>query len=249
MDKKSIFASISTCLSAALLSCGFLYFGYFSFPILKQGNIIEVKGVAAREVDANLAIVYLRVEKSSNDIADIGKSCAAWKEKVLNIIKKSGIDYEVTREGNSMRNSYENVWNGEKVVEAKVHVGQSHIEFRTKQVDLAKQIKVEADKLVEEGYDVGGNIIYKIENLMQMREEMTQEAVAEAHKMAEVIAEKSGVSVKSMIRITQGDMVVNARDDEEDCDSYYSMRYNEQCSLKKKVWFFVRAKFLISDKK
>ena len=247
MEKRSVFTSIALCFAAALLSFGALYLGYFSFPKLKQNNIIAVKGLVEREVEADLAIVKICVDAEDDDVAKLAKTLGEYREEAKNIIKKHDVGGDIVDDKRSItKDSRETYENGNRTGTKTVYTGSYMIKLRVKQLDKIKQVLSDFEKLMESGIFVRKWVAYKYTKFQEVKEEMMQEAVANARNVADVVAKKAGVYVRDLISMKQGYISVTARDESDSEEGCYALAENERASKIKKLRLIVNAEFEIS---
>ena len=88
--------------ASLILSVGILVAGYFVGNVIVKARQLDrsvsVKGLAEREVMADLAIWPLNFTEGSNDLAEIEKSISTKSEVVIRFLKDAGIkDGEISR--------------------------------------------------------------------------------------------------------------------------------------------------------
>ena len=206
---------------AAFIAIGLIVAGWFvghGFVKARSADrYVTVKGVAEREVQANVALWPLRFVATSDNLAEaqnrIKKSSAA----VFSFLKHSGIDssstevqkIEVT---DVLANPYRS-----GTTQSRYIIAQT-IMVRTNQIEKIVRASQSVGALVDAGVvlsSVGGpesGPTYLFTDLNTLKPDMIAEATASARKAAEQFAKDSGSKLGGILRASQGVFEILPRD-------------------------------------
>ncbi len=250
MEKKSVFASIALCLAAALLSCGSVYLGYFSFPKLKQSSVIYVKGLVERNVTADRAVIVISVDDEDDNVEKLVKLVEGKVKNVMKIVEKCGLKESVIDENGGIRdyekrNKYKN---GKICEEVQIYRKWESIKLKTTDVNKAKQLVHDVKELCRVSKGVEVDVVYEFSKFQKMRKEMLCDAIANARELADLVAEKGHLKIIGMENMNQGYVEIKAADEcEVSNENRWDSEARERESCEKKLRLVVHAGFKIAN--
>ena len=193
-------------IGAALVASAWILSGGFK-SIAKPDRIVSVKGLAEREVDADLAIWPMSFSFGEDNIQTL-------QQKIINktaIAKTYLLKYGLTESDFTVQapaitdTSLENF-----------HSTQPKYQYVAKEVILVRSDKIAAVKNAQEhslelmgddilvSQDFDGRVVYEFTHLNSIKPDMIGEATKNARVAAEQCARDSGSSVGKILRAAQG---------------------------------------------
>jgi hypothetical protein len=181
-------------------------------------RFVEVKGLAEREVTADLALWPLRFVASGNDLATAQAQITRSYEQVLEFLKRHGIDASATHLQNlqvsdANTNQYQGARAGPRFV-----IDQTII-VRVSKPEVVRDASQRVGELIAEGVVLsqGGEYgssgpTYVFTRLNDLKPPMIAEATANARAAAEQFARDSGSAVSGIRQANQGVFVILPRD-------------------------------------
>jgi hypothetical protein len=179
---------------------------------------VEVKGLAEREVTADLALWPLRFVASGSDLAATQAQINRSSELVLGFLKRNGIDESATHIQNlqvsdSNTNQYQRDTGGPRFV-----IDQTVI-VRLDKPEVVRDASQRVGELIGAGVVLsqGGEFgssgpTYVFTSLNDLKPAMIAEATANARAAAEQFARDSGSGVSGIRQANQGVFVILPRD-------------------------------------
>lgn len=181
---------------------------------------VTVKGVAEREVLADLAIWPLRVVVANNDLGEANRAIQASVRQVREFLSRQGIDSTQTSlQDFSVTDAYANQYGSRDQVTSRYVIRQTLV-VRSTQPDqlLAASQRVpelvSAGVVLSTGNEYGGSNgpTFLFTKLNDVKPEMIQEATARAREAAEQFARDSKSAIGGIRRANQGVFEILARD-------------------------------------
>lgn len=209
MESKNIFPAILTALaliiSAAILSLGFK-------TIAKPDRTVSVRGLAEREVDADLAVWPLTYKFGANSMDIIQSELNVRTAAVLEYLKGFGLDEgDWTVQAPEITDNTLNPYIDRKTFD---YFAQGKILVRSEKVQAVKKAQGSSLALLEKGIavgqDYGQTVAYEFTKLNDIKPEMIAEATASARTAAEQFAHDSGSKVGKIKSATQGLFTIEA---------------------------------------
>lgn len=205
-----------------LVAIGIAVGGWFTGDGFRDGRsearYVTVKGLAEREVQADLALWPLQLVATSNNLVEAQSLLSNDADAVRNFLGNAGItaeeieiqDFKVT---DQLAQQYRS-----GPIESRYIVGQT-LMVRTEKVDVIQQTSQEIGDLVargvvlnSEGRYGGGGPAYIFTNLNDIKPEMIAEATRSAREAAEQFARDSNSEITGIRRANQGLFQILARD-------------------------------------
>ena len=197
--------------SAGLLTIGLIAGGYLLGDGLLRAKMadrsVTVRGLAEREVTADLATWTIAYSAQSSDLgnaqADIDRDTTA----ITGFFKELGFKAEALKPTGANVNQYSS--NG-----IPQYTIRQRLSLRTKDIDKAQAAVARQFDLVRRGVvlEDGSGMSYTFTKLDEIKPEMVAEATKDARKSAEQFAEDSGTNVGGIKSATQGYFSINSRD-------------------------------------
>jgi hypothetical protein len=213
-----------TIVAAVVVACGVALGGMFVGAGFARGRAadryVEVKGVAERDVKADLALWPLRLVAAGNDLvaaqADIARNTA----KVYAFFHRHGIDSaQVELQGLDVTDAFANVFGGERPPQVRYIVTQT-VMVRSSDVDRIMAATAQVGELVSAGVVLSSTRTgfgptgptFLFTKLNDLKPSMLAEAAANAREAAEQFAADSHSRLGGIRQANQGLFVIMPRD-------------------------------------
>lgn len=202
-DLKTIILSVSVSViaSAVILSVGLS-------NIARADKTVSVRGLAEREVDADLAVWPLTFSLGSNDLSELQKDILAKTEIVKNYLAEyelSGDDFKV--QSPSITDNSMNPYMDKNQVRY-TYIAETVVLVRSSKVEQVKKAQGDSLKLMSDGIavskDYKSKISFEFTKLNDIKPQMIAEATKNARTAAEQFARDSGSKVGKIKRASQG---------------------------------------------
>lgn len=202
-DLKTIILSVSVSViaSAVILSVGLS-------NIARADKTVSVRGLAEREVDADLAVWPLTFSLGSNDLSELQKDILAKTEIVKNYLAEyelSGDDFKV--QSPSITDNSMNPYMDKNQVRY-TYIAETVVLVRSSKVEQVKKAQSDSLKLMSDGIavskDYKSKISFEFTKLNDIKPQMIAEATKNARTAAEQFARDSGSKVGKIKRASQG---------------------------------------------
>ncbi|MCI6798472.1 MAG: SIMPL domain-containing protein [Spirochaetia bacterium] len=202
-DLKTIILSVSVSViaSAVILSVGLS-------NIARADKTVSVRGLAEREVDADLAVWPLTFSLGSNDLTELQKDILAKTE----IVKSYLAEYELssddfTVQSPSITDNSMNPYMDKNQVRY-TYIAETVVLVRSSKVEQVKKAQGDSLKLMSDGIavskDYKSKISFEFTKLNDIKPQMIAEATKNARTAAEQFARDSGSKVGKIKRASQG---------------------------------------------
>jgi len=205
----------------ALLALGLVWAGSYTksaAQVWEQSQrSITVKGLAEREVKANLALWPLKFTVSANTLSELESRLTAAEEKVRTFFNQAGIAAaDISQTTPRITDEYANRFDNKKPDER--YTAESILLVRTKEVDKVLVAMAKTNELLRQDVLLAPTYEYNTEflftSLEAIKPAMIAEATADARAAAQQFAQDSGSKVGKIITANQGYFSIN------DLDSY-----------------------------
>lgn len=204
----AIILGISLILSASLLKEGLT-------GLKTSDRYVTVKGVAEREVQADLALWPIRFVATGNTLEQAQERARSSREAIYAFLELQAIDKNaVELQRLDVTDTRANPYQGEG--EQKFIINQT-LMVRSTQIDRIRQAAQNVSELVDSGVllttDYGpGGPTYLFSGLNNIKPAMIAEATASAREAAQQFARDANASVGGLRRANQGVFQILARD-------------------------------------
>lgn len=190
-----------------------------SIRTMKNGErFVTVRGVAEKEVKADLAVWPIRVRVAANDLGEANKSADEARKKVLAFLSSNGVRQEdIASQNQRVEDRQARDYDAGKA--AFRYVVEYGILVRSNEVDKIRQVSQMTDKLAatgvvlaSQGERAGAGPQFLFTQLNAIKPEMMASATQSAREVAAQFAADSGSSVGAIRRATQGLFSITDRD-------------------------------------
>jgi uncharacterized protein len=208
--------------AAALVALGLAVSGWFVGHGFATGRAtdryVEVKGLAEREVTADLALWPLRYVSTGDDLAATQAQVSRNTRQVLAFLSRSGIDTAAVQlQALEVSDAFANRFPGERG--GPRYVIQQTVMVRSSQPAVVMAASQRVSELVGAGvvlsssgeYGIGGPT-FVFTRLNQLKPSMVKEATANARAAAEQFAADSRTDLGGIRQANQGVFVILPRD-------------------------------------
>ena len=209
-------------ISAVLVALGLSLGGWFIGEGFTRGRasdrFVEVKGLAEREVTADLALWPLRYVSTGNDLTAAQAQITRNTRQVFAFLSRNGIDTTgVQLQALEVSDAFANRFPGERA--GPRYVIQQTVMVRSGKPDVVMAASQRVSELVGAGvvlsssgeYGIGGPT-FIFTRLNQLKPSMVKEATANARAAAEQFAADSRSDLGSIRQASQGIFVILPRD-------------------------------------
>jgi hypothetical protein len=213
---------IRSLISAVLVALGLSLGGWFIGEGFARGRasdrFVEVKGLAEREVTADLALWPLRYVSTGNDLTAAQAQITRNTRQVFAFLSRNGIDTTAVQlQALEVSDAFANRFPGERA--GPRYVIQQTVMVRSGKPDVVLAASQRVSELVGAGvvlsssgeYGIGGPT-FIFTRLNQLKPSMVKEATANARAAAEQFAADSRSDLGSIRQASQGIFVILPRD-------------------------------------
>lgn len=207
--------------AAALLAVGLALGGWFvGDGFLRsrlEDRVVSVKGVAEREIAADLALWPMRFVRTSNQLAEAQRQIAADARTVQDFLAAAGLPRDAVEVQSLEVNDLLAQAYRSGPIESRFIVAQT-LMVRTSEVGKVAQASQNIGELVTAGVVLGGEgqsssgPIYLFTRLNDVKPAMIAEATKSAREAAEQFARDSGSRITGIRRASQGLFQILPRD-------------------------------------
>lgn len=210
----SIISGVFVCIG--LILCGF-FIGDGFYKAKTSERYVSVRGLAEREVPADLVVWPIVFKETGNDLAVIHKKIAANRKSIKGFLTESGFGAEEISESAPQITDFlaEQYNKGDVPADAR-YMAKASITLRTVNVNQAKKTMEKSVDLLSKGIvitqDYEQSTEYLFTSLNKIKPEMIIEATRNARTAAEQFARDSGSEVGSIKQAQQGLFTIENRD-------------------------------------
>jgi hypothetical protein len=203
------------------LVLGFAVFGIFVGRAVKQGRsfdrYLSVRGLAEREVSANLAIWPVSFVTDADDLAVLKQQLDEKRAKVAQFLKEQGIEEAEITTGLPALEDRAQQKMQERMASLPRYSARVTIVVRSPKVDVVKKAIQSADRLLSagvalSGHEYGENTEFLFTDLNAVKPDMIRDATANARAAAEKFAQDSKSKVGAIRQASQGVFEIESRD-------------------------------------
>ena len=208
--------SMNRVFEAVILSAGLMVMGWsikcgidnFS----NKDRKVTVKGLAEREVKADLVTWGISTNEMGNDLPSLYESINLKTGKIKAFLKQNGIEEsEITVNPPTVNDLESNQWSENR--KNFRYIINTTLTVSTKQVDLVNKAIFQQAELLKQGVAIeGSNPQYEYVSFQQMKPEMMEEAIKNAQKTAEQFAKASDSELGKIQNAGQGQFEIGDRD-------------------------------------
>jgi len=197
--------------SAGLLSIGLIAGGYLMGDGLlrskKADRSVTVRGLAEREVTADLATWTIAYSAQSTDLASAQADIDQDTKAITGFFEELGFKADALKPTGANVSQYSSNGYPQYAI-------RQRLSLRTDDIEKAQAAVARQFDLVRRGVvlEDGSGMSYTFTKLDEIKPEMVAEATKDARKSAEQFAEDSGTDVGGIKSATQGYFSINSRD-------------------------------------
>lgn len=213
------------------LTLGGFFPGYYYYKAKTDSNTVVVKGLAEKDVKADLAIWEMKYVVTGNDVVTAGKEIAKQTDIIKNFLLNHRINPQEITIGRLETNDLAaNPYRTANEGSVRFILTQT-ITIKSTDVDLIASVLNRSGDLVAEGIifnqDYGSPVSYLFTKLNEIKPEMLDEATKNAKQAAEQFAHNSGNRVGAIKYANQGVFSILPREQ--------TVSASEQQQINKKV--------------
>lgn len=221
--------TLSACVLALGIALGGFFPGYYYYKTHISNNSVTVKGLAEKDVVADLAIWKLKFVITENNLQQGQQKITEQAEKINAFLIKQGFKpEEITIERIETTDLTANPYLGNNNNSNRFILNQS-ITVRSQNVNLVESSIPQTDKLIADGIIFDNNdgypVSYIFTKLNDIKPQMLAEATQNAKKAAEEFAKNSHSKVGKIRHANQGVFSILPR--EQTSSSYEAQQINK----------------------
>ena len=215
------FSTTKAAILGLSIGLGILFAGLFISNALYKSRVadryVTVKGLAEKEVDADLAIWPITFKDAGNDLLALQKSVDEKRRIISEFLIKEGFKAgDINHSAPKITDTYAEGYYGNQQPQGPRYRIQKTVTLRSSNVELVKQTMEKSGKLVAKGIAMSENWENRTEfmftGLNSIKPEMIREATINAREAAETFAEDSGSKIGKIRKATQGFFSITDRD-------------------------------------
>ena len=208
-------------LAGGLLAAGLVIAACLLAPALgkigQSDRYVEVKGLAEREVPANLAIWPLVYSATGNDLPQVQSLLERDADRILAFLADQGFDAEdITRSAPRITDKLSQQYGNGGAIRGSRYTAEATVLLRTSQLAALRQAQQQAGELVRAGvvlmHQWGAQTQFLFTELNAIKPDMIAEATRNGRQAAARFAEDSGAQVGRLLRARQGLFTITDRD-------------------------------------
>lgn len=205
--------------SSLLLSIAIVIAGFFISRTYLAGKrldqTVEVKGLAEREVSADLATWPLQLTVSGNELSKLEKTIQQQTKILQEFLQSAGFtEEEITIGAPTIQDVRAQLYGGQNSYSQDRYIARVDYSVRTNQLKALEQVMFEVPTLIGKGLIIGSKntwqpVQYSYTKLNEIKPEMIEEATKNAREAAEKFARDSGSEVGKIKSARQGVFTIN----------------------------------------
>ena len=213
MSKISVIVGVVVACGMAL---GGFFPGYYYYKTHLDMRTVTVKGLAEKDVRADLSVWNIRFQATDNVLTTAKKNIENQEKIIKNFLKTAGFkDNEIIVQGLSMQDAYADSYRDRNTIPARYTLTQT-LTVRSKQVDLVNRTYPQIGDLVSQGVSFnsyGNGVSYLFTGLNKIKPAMLKEATKNARQAADEFAVNSKSKVGKIRSANQGVFSIMPRED------------------------------------
>ena len=210
----------STIITGALIACGLVMGGFFPGYYFYKTNFdmrtVKVKGLAEKDVKADLAVWNIRFQSADNVLATAKNDIELQEKTIKLFLEKAGFSNdEIIVQGLNMQDAYTDYYRDMNSIPARYTLSQT-LTVRTNKVDLVSSTYPQIGDLVSDGVtfnSYGNGVSYLFTELNTIKPAMLKEATQNARQAADEFARNSNSNVGKIKSANQGVFSLLAREE------------------------------------
>ena len=204
------------CLFAGLAGLG-LILGHAALEVKAHERTVQVKGLAEREVPADVVIWPITYQLAGNDLAGLYESIADKNATILRFLDDNGIGAaDVSTAAPSVIDRHAQAWGDTAEIEYR-YIATATVTVYSKNVDGVRRAMANAIELGKNGIALGGEqfgnqVQYLYTGLNDIKPGMIEESTVNARAVAEKFAADSASTLGRIRTASQGQFSITDRD-------------------------------------
>ncbi|OSY87907.1 hypothetical protein WH52_07645 [Tenacibaculum holothuriorum] len=204
----------------SLLAMALVFAGYFignsHWKALKNNRKVTVKGLAEKEVKADLAVWPMEITFTNNSLSDLKTDIDSQKKTVKNFFLSKGFsENEITLGNTNITDAQANLYGNNR--QNFRYLAKTEVTLRTTDLKKIKAAQKESINLASQGVLINSKntwrpIEFIFTDLNSIKPQMIEEATKKAKEVAEKFAKDSNSSVGKIKTAQQGLFTINDRD-------------------------------------
>ena len=198
------------------IALGGFFPGYYYYKTRFDMRTVTVKGLAEKDVKADLAVWNIRFQSADNVLSMAKKDIENQEKTIKTFLGKAGFtDKEIIMQGLTMQDAYADSYRDRNTISARYTLNQT-ITVRSNQIDLVSQIYTQIGDLVSQGVSFnsyGNGVSYLFTGLNKIKPAMLKEATKNARQAADEFAVNSKSKVGKIRSANQGVFSILPRED------------------------------------
>ena len=204
-------------ISLSIIIAGY-FIGNMHRNAKKFDRFVQVKGLAERELEADLAVWPIQISLTGNDLITLEDRIDAQKETVHQFFTEQGFqDAELSMGVTNIQDTRADIYNSNAQYREYRYIAKTDFTVRTTNIDILQDALSESLQLISEGILISSKntwrpIEYIFTGLNDIKPSMVEEATVNARVVAEKFAMDSGSRVGKIKSARQGIFSINDRD-------------------------------------
>ncbi len=203
-------------LFAGLAALG-LILGNAALDVKAHERTVQVKGLAEREVPADIVIWPLTYQLAANDLTELYESIAEKNAIILRFLTENGLDRaDVSTAAPSVIDRHAQAWGDTATIEYR-YIATATVTLYSKDVETVRRAMQNAIELGKNGIALGGEqfgnqVQFIYSGLNDIKPGMIEESTINARAVAEKFAEDSDSTLGKIKSAAQGQFSIADRD-------------------------------------
>lgn len=192
---------------AAGIALGGFFPGYYYYQSKINANSVTVKGLAERDVRADMAVWSLQFVVTGNDLSELQPQILGQAKTIVAFLKKRGFaEEEISVSPITTNDLYANPYQNTAETNGRRFILTQSVELQTNKVDAVADALTASNELIAGGivfsqdYGGGSRVSYLFTKLNDIKPEMLEEATRNAKEAALQFAKNSGSKVGKIRR-------------------------------------------------
>ena len=198
------------------LVLGGFFPGYYYYKTTMDFRTVTVKGLAEKDVKADLAIWNIRFQSANDNLTEAKQNIENQQKTITDFLKEAGVqENEIIVQGLTMQDAYADSYRDKSTIPARYTLSQT-LTVRTEQVDLVNSVFPTIGDLVSKGVvfnTYGNGVSYLFTKLNEIKPAMLKNATHNARQAADEFALNSKSKVGKIRSANQGVFSILARED------------------------------------
>lgn len=221
---------------AAGIALGGFFPGFYYYQAKINANSVTVKGLAEKDVRADMAIWSLQFVVTGNNLSELQNKISGQAQTIVEFLKKRGFaETEISLSPITTNDLLANPYQNANETDGRRFILTQSVEVQTQKVDEVANSLSATNDLISKGivftqdYNGGSRASFLFTKLNDIKPQMLEEATQNAKEAAYQFAKNSGSEVGKIKRASQGVFSVQPRVDAD------SIRESQQIDKKVRV--------------